>query len=81
MKEHNVTGTTPSPPSWITLLEIAVFIATTLMVMALVVGGILLVKSPVTIGTGYTALLIIASALVGVFASTRARAWVLRRRG
>lgn len=80
-KEHDVTGTTPSPPPWIILVEIAVFLTTTLAVMALAVGCVLLVESPVTIGTAYTALLIAGSAAVGVFASSRVRARVLRRNG
>ncbi|MER7480227.1 hypothetical protein ABTX60_21745 [Streptomyces sp. NPDC126510] len=67
-------------PSWMIPLEIAVFVAVTLAVTALVLGGIQLVKSPVVIGTTYTALLLTGAAAVGVVAAARTRKRVLRRR-
>ncbi|MEV7394603.1 MULTISPECIES: hypothetical protein [unclassified Streptomyces] len=73
-------STGESVPSWMIPLEIAVFIAVTLAVTALVLVCVQLVKSPVVIGTGYTALLLTGAAAVGIAAATRTRTWVMRRR-
>ncbi|MER5833635.1 hypothetical protein ABT116_22945 [Streptomyces sp. NPDC002130] len=55
-------------PSWMIPLEVAVFVAVTLAVTALVL-----------IGTTYTALLLTGAAAVGLVAATRTRNRVLRR--
>ncbi|MFF4030923.1 hypothetical protein ACFYZ2_14355 [Streptomyces sviceus] len=67
-------------PSWMLPLEIAVFVAVTMAVTALVLAGIQLVKSPVVIGTTYTALLLAGAGSVGVAAATYTRRRLLRRR-
>jgi hypothetical protein len=74
-------GVPDSVPSWMLPLEIAVFVAVTVAVTALVLAGIQLVKSPVVIGTTSTALLLAGAGAVGVAVATSTRKRLLRRRG
>lgn len=69
-----------SVPSWMLPLEIAVFLAVTVAVTALVLAGVLLVKSPVVIDTTYSVLLLAGAGAVGVAAATYTRRRVLRHR-
>ncbi|MDF3139986.1 MULTISPECIES: hypothetical protein [unclassified Streptomyces] len=67
-------------PSWMIPLEIAVFFTTTVAVVSLILGCVQLAKSPVVIGTGYSALLIAAAAIIGIVAATRTRSRLSHRR-
>ncbi|MEU1001419.1 hypothetical protein [Streptomyces tibetensis] len=73
-------GAPDSVPPLLLPLEIAVFVAVTVAVTALALAGIQLVKSPVVIGTTYTALLLAGAGAVGVAAATYTRGRLLRRR-